>query len=65
MSEQVLTGLGLEQQEIKRIVDVFRDKDEQLIREQHAVQHDEELLIQTAIDTGRELELLLRSDRKQ
>ncbi len=65
MSEQVLTGLGLEQQEVKRIVDVFRDKDEQLIREQHAIQHDEELLIQTAIDTGRELELLLRSDRKQ
>ena len=38
---------------------------EQLIREQHAVQHDEEQLIQTARDTAHELELLLRSDRKQ
>ena len=65
MSEQVLTGLGFETQEIRRIVDVFRDKDEQLIREQHAIQHDEEQLIQTAIDTGHELESLLRNDLKQ
>jgi glutathione-regulated potassium-efflux system ancillary protein KefC/glutathione-regulated potassium-efflux system protein KefB len=65
MSEQVLVGLGLEADEVKRLVETFREKDEQLIREQHAVQHDEEQLIQTAIDTGRELELLLRSDRKQ
>jgi glutathione-regulated potassium-efflux system ancillary protein KefC/glutathione-regulated potassium-efflux system protein KefB len=65
MSEQVLAGLGLEKQEITRIVAMFRDKDEQLIREQHAIQHDEAQLIQTAIDTGRELELLLRSDQKQ
>jgi glutathione-regulated potassium-efflux system ancillary protein KefC/glutathione-regulated potassium-efflux system protein KefB len=65
MSEQVLTGLGLETQEVRRIVDVFRDKDEQLIREQHAIQHDEAQLIQTAIDTGRELESLLRNDLKK
>jgi glutathione-regulated potassium-efflux system ancillary protein KefC/glutathione-regulated potassium-efflux system protein KefB len=65
MSEQVLADLGLEKQEITRIVAMFRDKDEQLIREQHAIQHDEAQLIQTAIDTGRELELLLRSDQKQ
>lgn len=65
MSEQVLTGLGFETQEVRRIVDVFRDKDEQLIREQHAIQHDEAQLIQTAIDTGHELESLLRNDLKQ
>jgi glutathione-regulated potassium-efflux system ancillary protein KefC/glutathione-regulated potassium-efflux system protein KefB len=65
MSEQVLVGLGFEEEEVDRLMTTFRDKDEQLIREQHAVQHDEEQLIQTARDTARELELLLRSDRKQ
>jgi glutathione-regulated potassium-efflux system ancillary protein KefC/glutathione-regulated potassium-efflux system protein KefB len=65
MSEQVLVGLGFEEEEVDRLMTTFRDKDEQLIREQHAVQHDEEQLIQTARDTAHELELLLRSDRKQ
>jgi len=64
MSEQLLRDLGFEEQEVDRLSTTFRDKDEQLIREQHAVQHDEEQLIQTARDTARELELLLRNDLK-
>ncbi len=64
MSEQVLFDLGFEEKEVHRLIATFREKDAQLIREQHAVQHDEEQLIQTARDTARELELLLRSDRK-
>ena len=62
MSEQVLFDLGFEKNEVNRIIAVFRDKDAQLIREQHAVQHDEEQLIQTARDTAVELELLMQSD---
>ncbi len=65
MSEQVLTDIGFESNEVKRLITMFREKDEQLIREQHAVQHDEEQLIQTSLDTGRELELLLRNDLKK
>ncbi|TDJ36771.1 MAG: glutathione-regulated potassium-efflux system protein KefB [Gammaproteobacteria bacterium] len=65
MTEQVLFDLGFEEQEVHRLITTFREKDAQLIREQHAVQHDEEQLIQTARDTARELELLLRSDLKQ
>jgi glutathione-regulated potassium-efflux system ancillary protein KefC/glutathione-regulated potassium-efflux system protein KefB len=65
MSEQALLDLGFGAEEVDRLMTTFRDKDEQLIREQHAVQHDEEQLIQTARDTARELELLLRSDLKQ
>ena len=65
LSEQVMADLGFEKKEARRIVSVFREKDEQLIHEQHAVQHDEEQLIQTALDTGRELELLLKGDQKQ
>ena len=65
MSEQVLTGLGFEDKEVLNVVQAFREKDAKLVREQHAVQHDEEQLIQTAKDTARELELLLRNDQKE
>ncbi|MCH8071048.1 MAG: cation:proton antiporter [Proteobacteria bacterium] len=65
MSERVLFDLGFEEQEVHRLIATFREKDDQLIREQHAVQHDEEQLIQTARDTARELEILLKSDLKQ
>jgi voltage-gated potassium channel Kch len=62
MSGQVLSDLGFDKEEVSRVIDAFRDKDEQLIREQHAVQHDEEQLIQTALDTASELELLMKND---
>ena len=65
MSEQVLFGLGFDEKEVDRLITTFRDKDNQLIHEQHALQHDEEQLIQTARDTARELELLIKSDQKQ
>jgi glutathione-regulated potassium-efflux system ancillary protein KefC/glutathione-regulated potassium-efflux system protein KefB len=64
MSEQVLLDLGFEEKEINRLVTTFRDNDHQLILQQHALQHDEEQLIQTARDTARELELLISSDEK-
>ncbi len=65
MSEQVLFGLGFDEKEVDRLITAFRDKDNQLMHEQHALQHDEEQLIQTARDTARELELLIKSDQKQ
>jgi len=65
MSQQVLTDIGFAEGEANRIVETFRDKDEQLIREQHAVQHDEEQLIQTARDTASELELLMKNDMQR
>jgi monovalent cation:proton antiporter-2 (CPA2) family protein len=65
MSEQVLSGLGLEDRDIQNVVQAFREKDAKLVREQHAVQHDEEQLIQTAKDTAKELELLLRIDQQK
>jgi glutathione-regulated potassium-efflux system ancillary protein KefC/glutathione-regulated potassium-efflux system protein KefB len=64
MSERVLLDLGFEEKEVNRLVTTFRDNDHQLILQQHALQHDEEQLIQTARDTARELELLINSDRK-
>ena len=65
MSEQVLVDLGMGESEVDQLVTTFREKHDQLIREQHAVQHDEEQLIQTTRDTARELELLMQSDLKQ
>lgn len=65
MTEQALKDLGRDEQEAKRIIEVFRERDARLIREQHAVQHDEEKLIQSSKDTARELESLLTSDRRK
>lgn len=62
MSEQVLADLGFQDREILKVLQAFRERDARLVREQHAVQHDEEKVIQSAIDTASELELLLRSD---
>ncbi len=62
VSELVLKELGLGDDESHRIVDTFREHDARLMVEQHAVHHDEERLIQTAKDTARELESLLRRD---
>ena len=65
LTEQVLFDLGFEDREVLKIVQAFREHDARLIREQHAVHHDEEQLIQTTRETARELELLLRNDLKK
>jgi glutathione-regulated potassium-efflux system ancillary protein KefC/glutathione-regulated potassium-efflux system protein KefB len=62
MSGQVLNSLGIGESDVQRVVSAFREHDARLIREQHAVQHDEEQLIQSARDTARELESLLQRD---
>lgn len=64
MSVEVLTSLGFDNADAERTVKTFRDRDARLLEEQHAVQHDEEKLIQSAKDTARELESLLRGDQR-
>lgn len=65
MTEQALKDLGRDEQEAKRIVEVFRERDARLIREQHVLQNDEEKLIQSSKDTALELEALLKNDRRR
>jgi len=65
MGEQLLLDLGISSDEASLIVATFKERDIRLIREQHAIQHDEEQLIQSARETARELELLLRNDARQ
>jgi glutathione-regulated potassium-efflux system ancillary protein KefC/glutathione-regulated potassium-efflux system protein KefB len=62
LSEVVLCKLGFDEGDVRMVVENFRDSDQRLIKEQHAVHHDEEKLIQSAKDTARELETLLRND---
>jgi glutathione-regulated potassium-efflux system ancillary protein KefC/glutathione-regulated potassium-efflux system protein KefB len=64
MSKHVLMDLGLSDMETDRVLDTFREHDKRLIREQQAVHHDEEMLIQTTRETARELEFLLRDDQR-
>ena len=65
MSARVLEMLGFSEEEVRRVVDAFRDRDKRLLVEQHAIHHDEERLIQSAKDTARELESLLRGDESE
>jgi monovalent cation:proton antiporter-2 (CPA2) family protein len=64
MSGRVLEMLGFDQEEVRRGIDTFREHDKRLLDEQHAMHHDEERLIQSAKDTARELESLLRNDSR-
>jgi glutathione-regulated potassium-efflux system ancillary protein KefC/glutathione-regulated potassium-efflux system protein KefB len=62
LGEQVMSDLGMDEQEARHIAEVFKQHDRTLMVEQHAIHHDEERLIQTARDTARELESLLNQD---
>ena len=62
ISERLLCDLGIGEEQVREVVKAFQDSDEQLILQQHAVQDDEEKLIQSAKDTALELDTLLRND---
>lgn len=64
MSETVLGSLGLSDTDTKRLTSSFRERDERLLLEQHAIHHSEEQLIQSARDTAEELDSLLRDDTR-
>ena len=63
MSRSVLSQLGMSDEEAKDVADMFLERDEQLLAEQHAIHDSEEKLIQSSKDTVAELETLFRSDR--
>ena len=65
LSRRVMEDLGMDEKEANRIAEVFQRHDRELIVEQHAIQHDEERLIQSVKDTARELEILLKQDLNQ
>jgi glutathione-regulated potassium-efflux system ancillary protein KefC/glutathione-regulated potassium-efflux system protein KefB len=65
MSKRVLANLGFDEEEVQRIAEEFRQHDTRLLKEQHAIQHSEEQMIQSAKDTAAELESLLQGDIKR
>lgn len=65
MGERVLADIGFDTAEVRRISNTFREHDEKLLIEQHAIHSSEEKLIQSARDTARELESILRDDLRK
>jgi glutathione-regulated potassium-efflux system ancillary protein KefC/glutathione-regulated potassium-efflux system protein KefB len=60
MAERVLESAGVEAHTAREIASQFRERDSQLLVEQHAIHHSEEKLIQSARDTATELESLFQ-----
>jgi len=65
MSKHVLTNLGFGKDEVERISAEFRERDTRLLREQHAIHHSEEKMIQSSKDTAAEFKSLLQGDIKR
>ena len=65
MGESVLERLGLGNRDVRHISDTFRDADEKLLLEQHALQDSEDKLIQSARDAAAELESILEQDLRR
>lgn len=65
MAEQILGALGKEPGNSHALVELFREHDEATLKRQHAVHHDETLMLQTAREAARELEHLFEQDRAE
>jgi monovalent cation:proton antiporter-2 (CPA2) family protein len=65
MSKTVLSQLGMPAADVDDVAEMFLERDEQLLAEQHAIHDSEEKLIQSSKETVTELESLFQSDRKR
>ena len=63
IGELALGSLDTPPDEVRRIVELFREHDEQQLVEQHAIYDDEQQLIQSAQQAARELQGLIDGDR--
>jgi glutathione-regulated potassium-efflux system ancillary protein KefC/glutathione-regulated potassium-efflux system protein KefB len=64
MSEAVLAQLGMDEKHVHDVAEMFLERDQQLLAEQHAIHDSEEKLIQSAKETVVELESLFKNDLK-
>jgi glutathione-regulated potassium-efflux system ancillary protein KefC/glutathione-regulated potassium-efflux system protein KefB len=65
LSRHVLESVGISPSEAQHVVTLFRERDEETLREQLAFKDDEQKLIQTAELAARELERLLQADTER
>jgi len=63
MAEKVLEGLGTAHGEAASAVESFRQHDQRILLEQHAIKDDEEKLIAAARESARQLEQLFAADQ--
>ncbi len=64
ISEAVLASIGVSAEDTSMATESFRERDVQLLKEQHAFHQSEEKLVQSARDTAAELDLLLKDDKR-
>ena len=62
MAKEVLLGLGVPATDADRAVTLFRNHDEELLKRQHAIYHDEGALIQSVKQSTDELKNLFETD---
>ena len=62
LARQVLQGLGVQEQQTRSTVEVFKAHDEKTLLAQQAIHHDETKLIQTAKEAAQELQTLFEAD---
>jgi monovalent cation:proton antiporter-2 (CPA2) family protein len=62
LAEDCLLGLGVQQQNVRDTIAKFRRHDEELLRKQYMVHHDEEQLIATSKEAAKQLEELFEED---
>ncbi len=64
MTEELLKALGMDEQDVKRAIEIFREYDERMLKDQHAFYDDEGQLIQTVIQAAADLESLFHTDQE-
>ena len=62
LTELVLNGLGLEPEDARRTVQMFRERDEQMLIDQQGIYKDEKQMIQTSAAAAEELRRLFEAD---
>ncbi len=62
LSELVLLGLDFDEEDARRTVQAFRERDEQMLLDQHDFYGDETKVIQTAAQVADELRTLFEAD---
>jgi monovalent cation:proton antiporter-2 (CPA2) family protein len=63
LGELVLLGLDFNEEDARRTVEAFRERDEQMLIAQHAFYEDEKQVVQTAAQVAAELKSLFEADR--
>ena len=65
LAKSILEGMGLPAPEAERTVNMFREHDEKLLQQQHAIYQDEQALVESTLKSRAELQSLFESDDRE